>query len=77
MHISKYKKSRWHSIPFYYMQMILPISAIIWSRGVPYFDHCSYTPGNEIKVGIKPFSRKIVVLNNVNKCKILMRPPYY
>ncbi len=45
-------------------------------RVVPYFGHCSYTPGNEMKVGVKPFSRMIVVLNNVDKCEILIRPPY-
>ncbi len=34
--------------------------------GVPYFVHWSYIPGNEMKVVVKPFSGKIVVLNNVD-----------
>ncbi len=54
----------------------LSIFALDRGGGITYFDHCTYTPGNEMKVGVKPFSRKIVVLNNVDKCEILIRPPY-
>ncbi len=42
------------------------------------FDHCrTYTPGNEMKVRVKPFSGEIVLLNNLDKCEIFIRPLYY